>query len=187
MDALLIALIACMLAEMGDRSQILTAALARRFRRTSLVIAGLVFAVVANVAIAAYAGQLIAAMLSFNARSLFMALGFVAVGLGMLMSTKMPDLLAGWRIGAFATSALGLFILGFGESAQFLIMGISTARGDPLLAAIGGALGIIVACLAAIVVPQIPAIRFLPSVRRFLAGVFLLTGGTLAVMALGLT
>jgi putative Ca2+/H+ antiporter (TMEM165/GDT1 family) len=188
MDALLIALIACLASEIGDRSQLLAAALFKRFDRRALVIAGLVVAVAANTAASSYAGHLVGSMLSHDARTLFMALGFLAGGFGMVMPTKKPDMLQGWRIGAFATSALGLLILGFGESAQFLIMGISAARGDALLAAAGGVIGILVACVSAMVAPEIcAATRALRIYRRIMAAIFVLTGGTMAVGALGLT
>jgi putative Ca2+/H+ antiporter (TMEM165/GDT1 family) len=188
MDALLIALLACLLGEMGDRSQMLCATLAERFRRDSVIIAGMVMAVAANAALSAFAGNLIAHLLAPNARNLFLALGFLAGGVSMLMPTKAPDALENWRIGAFGTSTLGLFILGFGESAQFLIAGISAAWADPVFAGIGGALGIITACTVAIILRSTLATLLpLRLIRRGAAIVFLLTGGIAAVRALGLT
>lgn len=188
MDALLIALLACLLGEMGDRSQMLCVALTERFRRDGAIIAGMVVAVACNVALSAFAGNLIAHLLAPNARNLFLALGLLAGGVTMLMPTKAPDALAGWRIGAFGTSALGLFILGFGESAQFLIMGISAAWADPVFAGVGGALGIITACTVAILLrSSLATLLPLRIIRRGAAMLFLLTGGIVAVRALGLT
>lgn len=188
MDALLIALLACLLGEMGDRSQMLCVALAERFRRDSLIIAGMIVATACNAALSAFAGNMIAHLLAPNARNLFLALGFLAGGITMLMPTKAPDALAGWRIGAFGTSALGLFILGFGESAQFLIIGIAAAWADPVFAGIGGALGIIIACTLAVMLGSTLATLLpLRLIRRGAAMLFLLTGGIAAVRALGLT
>lgn len=188
MDGLLLALIACMAGELGDRSQLLSHVLAQRYRNGLWVAAGLGLAVTANSAISAYVGTLLGHQMNDDARHLFMALGFFAGGLTMWWPLRAPDMLSNWRLGAFGTSFLGLFILGFGESAQFLIAGIAVARGDPALTAVGGALGIFAACLPGIMVGQaffshVP-LRLL---RRVAGCLFLIIGGTIAVQSLGLT
>ena len=188
MDGLLLALIACMAGEMGDRSQLLSHALAARYRNTLWVAAGLAFAASANAALSAYAGSLLGHLMSDDARHLFMALAFLTGGVTMWLPTRMPDKLSNWRLGALGTSFFGLFILGFGEGAQFLIAGIAVARGNPVLTAIGGAIGICVACLPAMLLGQeffdhMP-LRLL---RRTAGGLFLIVGGTIAVQSLGLT
>lgn len=150
MDALLTALLGCLLGEMGDKSQLLLIALAARFNRNGAIIAAIVVAAIANAAISAAAGAFIAPMLATNARILFLALALIFLGGGLLVRVRQPDLLENWRLGAFLTSALGLFILGFGDGPQFLILGVATRTGDPLLAAIGGAIGVIVSQTAAV-------------------------------------
>src|SRR3546814_543535 len=132
-----------LLAETGDRGQLLAHALAERFRRDGAVIAGIVAAALANAAIGAAAGAFIAPMLGTDGRLLFLALALIFLAAGMFWPTKQPDPLANWRLGPFLTSALGLFILGIGDGAQFLILGIAVRTADPFLAAAGGAIGII--------------------------------------------
>src|SRR3546814_18233614 len=85
----------------------------------------------------------IAPMLGTDGRLLFLALALIFLAAGMFWPTKQPDPLANWRLGPFLTSALGLFILGIGDGAQFLILGIAVRTADPFLAAAGGAIGII--------------------------------------------
>lgn len=145
MDALLLALIGCLLGEMGGKSQLLLLALAKRFDRDGAIVAGIVIGAVTSAAISAIAGAWIAPMLSADARLLFMALAWMFLGVGMLWPVKAPDTLDGWPTGAFFTSYLGLFILCFGEGSQFLILGIATRTAEPVLAAIGGAIGMITA------------------------------------------
>ncbi|MDI1294358.1 MAG: TMEM165/GDT1 family protein, partial [bacterium] len=145
MAALLIALLGCLLGEIGDKSQLLVLALATRFNRNGAVIAGIVVAAIANAALSATAGAFLAPMIGADARLLFLALSLLFLGVGMLWPVKVPDPLADWPIGAFLTTMLGLFILGFGDGPQFLILGIATRTGDPVLAAIGGAIGVILA------------------------------------------
>ncbi len=154
MDALLTALLGCLLGEIGDQGQLLTLALATRFRRAGPLIAGIVVAAAANAAISALAGAFIGPMLGSSARLLFLALALLFLGLGMLWPVKAPDSLASWPTGAFLTSMLGLFILGFGDGSQFLILGLATRSADPVMAGIGGALGIIAALVPVILLRE---------------------------------
>jgi putative Ca2+/H+ antiporter (TMEM165/GDT1 family) len=187
MDALLLALLACLACEFGGRGPLLTLALATRFRRDGAVLAGLAVASAANAALGAAAGVLVGRMIGGDARTLFLALAFLFAGVAMAPPARAPDPLATWRTGPFLTSALGLFILGFGESAQFLIMGIAARMGDPVLAAAGGAAGVLIAG-----VPVVPmradfftALPVRP-VRTAGAGLFVLVGIILALGAAGL-
>ncbi|MBB6124946.1 TMEM165/GDT1 family protein [Sphingobium subterraneum] len=187
MDTLLLTLLACLWGETGDRSQMLTAAFARRWPGRLTVILGLVVAAAANAALSAWAGSFIATSIGVGARGLFLALALLAASVAMLMPVKTPDLLVRWRVGAFGTSALGLFILGFGESAQFLIAGMATARAEPSWAAVGGATGVILACLLPLICgPDIFSRLPLRMVRRTGAAIFFLIGSAMALAALGL-
>lgn len=187
MDALLIALLGCLLAEIGDKGQLLVLALANRFQRNGAVIAGIVLAALANAALAAAAGAFIAPMLGSDARLLFLALALLFLGIGMIWPVKPPDPLASWRIGPLLTTALGLFILGFGDGAQFLILGIATRTADPVLAAIGGAAGIIIASVP-IVLLRDRLFRVLPlrAIRVVSGLLLLLIAMAVAVSALHL-
>ncbi len=82
MDALLTALLGCLLGEIGDKSQLLVLALATRYDRNGAVIAGIVAAAIANAAISAFAGAWIGPMLGADARLLFLALATLFLGVG---------------------------------------------------------------------------------------------------------
>ena len=185
MDALLIALLGCLFGEIGDKGQLLVLALAHRYQRDGAIIAGVAVAAIANAALSAAAGAWIGPMLGHDARLLFMALSVLFLGVGLLWPVKMPDTLDDWRIGPFLTTALGVFILGFGDGPQFLILGIATRTADPALAAIGGAIGIC-AGLVPVVLLRERLLRALPlRAIRWTGGAILLTTG--AIMALSAT
>lgn len=187
MDSLLSALVGCLLGEVGDKSQLLLLALAIRFDRDGAIIAGMVVAALANAAISASAGAFIGPMLGGDARLLFLSLSILFLGIGMLWPAKAPDTLSGWRLGPFLTSALGLFILGFGDGPQFLILGIAARSSDPLLAGIGGAIGVIAAGLPVVLLRQrFYAIMPLRPIRIGAACVLLLIGAIAALTALRL-
>ena len=84
MDALLLALLGCLLGEIGDKSQLLALVLATRFDRDGAIIAGVVVAAVANAALSAAAGAWIGPMMGADARLLFLALSVLFLGAGMV-------------------------------------------------------------------------------------------------------
>lgn len=187
MDALLFSLIGCLIGTLGDKSQRLVLALANRFERDGLLILGILLASGANAALAAAGGALIGPMLAANARLLFLALALLFMGVGMLWRGGAPDPLVNWRVGAFLTTLLGLFILQFGDSQQFLILGLATRTGDPVLAGIGGAAGTAIG-LVPVVIGREAFVHALPFalVRRGLGGALLLIGAACALTALSL-
>lgn len=187
MDALIPAFIAAALAEMGDKSPWLAAILAARFGRPGAVVLGIIVAATVASALSAIAGTLVQPLLTPNARLLFLALALVFSGIGGLFTLKQPDPLTGWKIGAFATTALGLFILQFGEGTQFLVAGLAANAKVPALAAIGATLGICavtipMALAGAALRDRLPirAMRLIPAI------LFLVTGIWAAVSALRL-
>lgn len=187
MDALLIALLGSLLGEIGDKSQLLVLALATRYNRNGAVMAGIVVAAIANAAISAIAGAYLGPMLGSDARLLFLALSLLFLGIGMLWPVKPPDPLADWHIGAFLTTALGLFILGFGDGPQFLILGLSTYSSNPVLAAIGGAAGVIAASIPVVLLRQrILASLPIRPIRLGGGALLLLVGAAVALTALRL-
>lgn len=187
MDALLIALLGCLLGEIGDRGQWLVLALANRHHRSGAIIAGIVLAATANAVISAFAGAWIGPMLSADARLLFMALSVLFLGAGLFWPINRLDPLKGWPIGPFLTTTIGLFILGFGDGPQFLILGIATRTADPMLAGLGGAIGVIAALVPVVLLrDQIMAVLPLRAIRWTGGALLLLCGATMALSATSL-
>lgn len=187
MDALLIALLGCLLGEVGDKSQLLVLALATRYDRDGAVIAGILAAAAMNATLSAVAGAWIGPMLGSDARLLFMALSVLFLGVGLFWHVSPPDTLNNWPTGPFLTTALGLFILGFGDGPQFLILGIATRTADPALAGIGGAIGVIVA-LVPVVLLRRRLLALLPvrAIRWSGGALLLVAGAAMALTAIGL-
>lgn len=187
MDALLTTLLAVFVAEIGDRSQILAAALALRFHKNSAVISGLALATVLNCAISAVAGSVIDTWISEAPLTLFGGLAYIFAGTGMLMWRRPVDVLENWKLGAFMTSFLGIAILQFGDKSQFLILA-NAGRTDLWgFVAIGGWAGIMAACVPAIILRERLAAMLPLKAIRIVGGVALLLWGIiLAFRAFGL-
>jgi Ca2+/H+ antiporter, TMEM165/GDT1 family len=142
MVAFLTSMILCFLIELGGRGQHLSAILADRFRARGRVILAFAAATLLNAAISSAAGVLVHDMIADRPLQLFQALAILFAAAAMLIPARRLDRLDHWRIGTFTTCFLGVFILQFGDSSQFLIMATSAREGAPIFAALGGAVGV---------------------------------------------
>lgn len=183
MDALLTSLFATALAEMGDRSQILCAALAMRYGRLSPVIWGLALASLCNCLISAIAGAAVHGWINENPLQLFYSLSLFFAGIGMLAWRRPVDLLEEWQTSPFWTAFIGIFILQFGDKSQFIVAATAARTDMTVLATIGGWAGIMVACIPAIILQRslvdhipIDAIRIGGAILLLLVGAFLALG-----------
>ena len=187
MDTLLTTFLAVVAAEMGDRSQILAAALALRFRNDLAIVAGLALATLLNCAISSAAGSMIDGWISDEPLRLFTAAAYIFAGVGMLLWRRKVDVLEHWKTGAFLTSFAGLFILQFGDKSQFLIA--ANAASTPLwgFTFAGGVLGILAACIPAVLLREkLAAILPISGIRRIGGAIILLWGLYLALGSFGL-
>jgi Ca2+/H+ antiporter, TMEM165/GDT1 family len=187
MDALLSTFLSVFLAEMGDRTQILAAALALRYHKNGAVLAGLACATLVNCAISAAGGSVIDSWISEEPLKLFTGMAYIFAGAGMLMWRRAVDPLSGWKTPAFLTAFLGLFILEFGDKSQFIIA-VQAARYDYWgMAMAGGFAGIMAATIPAVILREKLA-QILPlKPIRWISGALLLGWGIrLALQAFGL-
>ncbi|HEX8485073.1 TMEM165/GDT1 family protein [Sphingomonas sp.] len=187
MDALMAALVAAAAAQVGDRTAWLAAILADRWRRPGLVIITAALGLLAASGIAAAGGALIAPTIAPQARQLLLALALLLQGAGSFFPAKMPDRLTGWRIGAGATTFLGMTILAFGDGIQFIVAALAARTTVPALAAIGATLGSLAIIAPAALLGEAAWLRLpLHRARMVIGAAFLILGATLALGALGL-
>lgn len=181
------ALVAAALAQVGDRTAWLAAILADRYAKPGLVIAMAAVALLAASGIAAVGGALIGPLLAPNARQLMLALALILQGGGAVFPAKPPERLVSWRIGAAATSAIGLFILGFGDGVQFIVLTLAARSPVPALAAIGATLGSLAVIAPAALMGEAAWLKLpLKPLRIGIGVLFVLAGAFLALGALRL-
>ena len=182
MDSFLLTLLVIIVAEMGDRSQLLCAVLSMRFKQKNHIIMGLLAATIVNCALSAVLGSAVKQWISIDALTLFAALAYIFGGVGMLLWNRPIDMLENWKVGTFTTSFLGLFILQIGDKSQFII-GANAAQADHWIF-------VFVASVMAIMIANVPAILFQDKLSSMLplkwikrvGGVFIMLWGI--VMAL---
>jgi putative Ca2+/H+ antiporter (TMEM165/GDT1 family) len=180
-------MLSVLLAEMGDRTQILAAALALRYHRNGAIIAGLAFATLLNAILSAVGGSVIDSWISEAPLKLFAGLAYIFAGLGMLMWRRVVDPLSGWKTPAFLTAFLGLFILEFGDKSQFIIAAQAARTPYWGMAAAGGFLGIMAATIPAVILRErLAQIIPLKPIRWISGGLLLGWGIWLAMEAFGI-
>ncbi|WNO54252.1 TMEM165/GDT1 family protein [Stakelama saccharophila] len=187
MNALVPAFIAALLAQAGDRPPWLAAILRDRRGRPVAILAAILFVQLAGAVIAIAGATVVAPLLVPEARNLMLALALSFAGIGALWPIRPPDRLTGWRIGAFPTAALGLFILTLGDRTQFLTATIGIASGHPAFAGIGAVAGAFLANLPAVMLGEAAWLALpLDWLRRVSGLLFLLVAVPLALAALRL-
>lgn len=184
MDALLSALVAALLAEIGDKTQLVALALAARFANDRAVLGAIALAAVANAAIAAAGGVWIGPQMTREASTLLLALALLFAGGGAFWPRKAPSV-AHWRGGAFVASLLAFGLAEFGDKTQFLTFAIAARADAPVLAGIGAAIGVLVSNAVAIGIGAGFAKAARPA-RWAIGGLFVLLGLAAAVSALRL-
>lgn len=182
MDSLLATLFSVLIAEIGDRPQILAAALAIRFGNDRTVIWALALATALSCSISAAAGSVIDQWVSEDPVRLFNGLAYVLAGAGMLMWRRRVELLDGWKLGPFLTAFLGIFILQFGDKGQFIIAANAAMTPHWVLTAIGGWIGIMAAIVPAILLKEALAERLPIPIIRKAGGVLLLLWGLIQAL-----
>ena len=119
-DALLISTAAVAVAEIGDKTQLLSLVLAARYRRPWPIIGGILIATVLNHALAGAVGAAVAAWLSPDQLKWILALSFVAVAIWTLIPDKLDDADGATSTGrsVLIATVIAFFIAEMGDKTQ---------------------------------------------------------------------
>jgi putative Ca2+/H+ antiporter (TMEM165/GDT1 family) len=149
------------LAEMGDRTQLLTIMLASRYRQPLAIVAGVLVATIANHGLAALAGYYISSVLNAPWFHYLVGASFIAMAAWVLIPDKAAD--SGEkpsRWGVFMATAIAFFVVEIGDKTQVATMALAARYHDVVLVALGTTTGMLIA--------NIPAAYFGEAITRFL-------------------
>lgn len=185
MDALLIALVAGLMAEVGARTQMTAHGLGQHFKPRRTVILVLLAVVMISLTVAAIGGVLVAKPMNPNARSLMMGLAIAFAGFGQLRRIKpLPDL-TGKR--AVPASVMQLGAAHIADGSPFIAFAIAARSENAFLAVLGSAIAVLVLCLPSILIPEeAHKPRILLRLRRVGAAVLIVWGAWTILAALQL-
>jgi len=181
LEALLTSTFLVAVAEIGDKTQLLSFVLAARLRKPWPIIAGILVATLANHALAGWAGRLLAGLVPGTPLTLLVGLSFIAFGLWALHPDALDGSPAVLKAGAFVTAFVAFFLAEMGDKTQFATV-VLAARFDALAQVIvGTTLGMMFANVPAVwigdrLAQQIPmkAVRILAATLFILVGVLTL-------------
>lgn len=177
MEAFLTSTLIVALAEVGDKTQLLSFVLAARLRKPVAIILGIFVATLANHALAGSIGVWLASVVASQALPWATGLLFIGFGLWALHPDSLDDDPKLHRAGAFVTTTIAFFIAEMGDKTQLATVALG-ARFDLLAAVvIGTTLGMLVANVPAVLVGEALAQKLpMKAIRLAAAGVFIATG-----------
>lgn len=180
MEAFLVSTGIVALAEMGDKTQLLSLVLAARFRKPWPIVLGILVATVANHAMAGALGAWVTTTVGPDTLRWVLGVSFIAMAVWMLIPDQLDcvgetERLS--RLGVFGTTAVVFFLAEMGDKTQIATVVLAARYSDWAWVVVGTTLGMLLANAPVVwlgehLVKKIP----LKTVHRVSAGVFALLG-----------
>ena len=147
MEAFLVSTGLVALAEMGDKTQLLSLVLAARFRKPWPIVWGILVATLVNHAMAGAVGSFITTLLSPEVLRWVLAASFLAMAVWMLIPDKLDEdeQPKSPKYGVFATTVVLFFLAEMGDKTQIATVALA-ARYQELASVVAGTtLGMMIA------------------------------------------
>lgn len=178
MEAFLLSAGIVALAEMGDKTQLLSLLLAARFRRPWPIIAGILVATLLNHAFAGAIGTLLTEWLGEDILRWILGLSFLAMAVWTLIPDKLDDAAPQpAALGVFGATTVAFFLAEMGDKTQIATVALA-ARFDAFGAVVlGTTLGMMIANVPAVLLGErIMRVVSLKLVHAVAAALFALLG-----------
>ena len=178
MEAFLVSIATVAVAEIGDRTQLLSLILAARYRRPLPIIAGILLATLANHAAAGFLGHWFAGLLNPKALEIGVGAGMIA----MAAWTLKPDALDADSVsvsaaGAFVATLTGFFVAEIGDKTQIATLALAAAYPHLWVVVAGTTLGMMIANVPVVFLGKAFADRLpLRAIHWIASALFLLLG-----------
>ena len=147
MEAFLISTGIVALAEMGDKTQLLSLVLAARFRKPWPIVWGILVATLVNHGLAGALGSWVTTQLGPEALRWVLGGSFLAMAVWILVPDKLDNEAndKGPRFGVFATTVVAFFIAEMGDKTQIATIALGAKYESVLLVTVGTTLGMMLA------------------------------------------
>ncbi len=185
MEALLISAGVVALAEIGDKTQLLSFLLASRYKKTIPIVLGIFVSTIFNHTIAGLAGAWIAHLVSPEILRWVLAASFILMGLWILIPDKMDDKTGEAQpsrfklFGVFGITFLTFFFAEMGDKTQLATVALAAKYGNPWLVVAGTTIGMLIADVPAVwigdkLAQKIPVkwVRIVSSAFFIIIGIF---------------
>jgi len=183
MEALLLSTSVVALAEMGDKTQLLSFVLAAKLKHRMAIIMGIFFATLANHFFAGSVGAWLASLLSPQTLKWVIAISFFAFGVWALRPDRLDENQNLKGAGVFVTTLIAFFIVEMGDKTQLATVALA-ARYDSLTSVVmGTTLGMMIANVPAVWVGEKLTHRINMKVMHWIAAALFIALGILALFA----
>ncbi len=164
------------LAEIGDKTQLLSLLLASRYRKPIPIIAAIFLATIANHALAAYLGVVVADYLSPQVLNWVLVVSFLAMAAWVLVPDKLDDDEQISNRGPFVASFIAFFIAEIGDKTQIATSILGAQYADALaMVVIGTTIGMLLANVPVVIIGKLSADKLpLALIRKVTALLFVL-------------
>ena len=178
MDAFLISTGIVALAEIGDKTQLLSFLLAAKFRKPWPIIAGILAATLANHALAGAVGNWITLQVGPEALRWFLGLSFLAMAVWILIPDKLDAKNTHFvKLGVFGTTLIAFFIAEMGDKTQIATVALAAHYQAFTAVVIGTTLGMMIANVPAVLLGDRIAHRMpVAAMHSIAAAIFALLG-----------
>jgi Ca2+/H+ antiporter, TMEM165/GDT1 family len=146
MEAFLVSLSSVAIAEIGDRTQLLSLMLAARYRRPWPILAGVLCATLANHAVAGVVGVRLAGFLTPSVLDAVVGFSMIAMALWTLKPDTLDESKAGARrTSAFLATLIAFFIAEIGDKTQIATVALAAAYSNLVGVVAGTTIGMLLA------------------------------------------
>jgi len=162
------------LAEIGDKTQLLSLMLASRYRKPIPIILAIFAATVANHALAAWLGVVVADYLTPQILKWVLVISFIAMALWILVPDKLDDEETLSNRGPFIASFIAFFVAEIGDKTQVATTMLGAKYHDALMwVVLGTTIGMLLANVPVVLIGKLSADKMpLGLIRKVTAALF---------------
>ncbi len=186
MEAFLVSISTISIAEIGDRTQLLSLVLAARYRRPLPIIAGIFCATLANHAVAGVVGVWFGNLLKPKILDIIVGISMIAMALWTLKPDKLDENAApSSAAGAFVATLTSFFVAEIGDKTQIATLALAAAYPNLLAVVSGTTLGMLVANVPVVILGKAFADRLpIKAIHYVASALFVILGVLFLVRAL---
>ena len=184
-EAFLVSTSVVALAEIGDKTQLLSLILAARYRKPLPIVFGILAATLLNHAMAGALGAWLSSLLSPATLNWVMAAAFIAMGLWILVPDKLDEdevALPKKQMGVFFATLTAFFLAEMGDKTQFATIALAAQYSSVLMVVLGTTLGMMLANVPAVYLGNRFADRLPTRVVQMVAAVIFIIIGVLTAL-----
>lgn len=185
MEAFFISMAVVAIAEIGDKTQLLSFVLAAKLKRKTAICIGILVATLANHFLAGSVGAWIAARFSPVAMKWIVAISFFGFGIWALKPDSLNEDRPLRQAGVFLTTLIAFFLVEMGDKTQLATVALVIKYQSLISVVMGTTLGMMIANVPAVWMGEALANRIPMKAMRWTAAISFMLLGVLSLLAGG--